>query len=119
MRIKFIISALLLSLLNSCFSREEMCKEDLRKSWKPEGFNGIVIKKYISDNHEFPTLAIRDFRDTLIYTGMYSHFDDGLWDSVKKGDTLVKKPGTLLYTLKKRNGDVLKFTFNCNSVKGM
>lgn len=77
-------------------------------------FQGTVIKKYRSNNHDTPTLGFRNQNGTVVEGG-FTQLGD-LWDSAEVGDSIYKALNSLEYRLIKID-TVLSYYPECDGRK--
>lgn len=77
-------------------------------------FQGTIVKKYRSNNHDTPILSFRKPNRTVVEGG-FSRLED-LWDSTEIGDSIYKAVNSLEYRLIKVD-TVLSFYPQCDGRK--
>ena len=85
------------------FESDEKKREREIKSTLEFTFKGKVKEKYISWNHNTPT--------TKLYSGKEIGSDYGLYNLVRKNDSISKEKGVLYVKIYRKDSDTSKYVF--------
>ncbi|MEM8507827.1 MAG: hypothetical protein AAF717_08355 [Bacteroidota bacterium] len=84
----------------------KIAPEKIIENYKKENYSGVVVEKYIDDQqHGYHKVILmeKDEERTILLDDDIS----GLFNYIKKGDSLEKSSGSLRVKLKRRNLDTL------------
>ena len=89
---------------------------DFERRMKETTITGVILKRYKDPSqHYTPSLDIRNIQTNNIYTLSLCSEQNGIFERVISGDTIMKQANTLSFQVK-NNGEIveMEFGYNCD-----